>query len=141
MKYALLKSAETGSALLPVVKHIDQDKISTFGVITGSTGAVHVDPVYCAAAPVKTTLAHGFLTMAYVSEMMETNFGVDWAHSGEIEVKFIGAARPGDSVVARGTITETADSPEGEKISCAVEVVNQRDEKVLVGTASLLLKP
>ena len=86
MKYALLQTVEAGASLIPVVKHLNQDKIDMFGVLSGATGSVHVDPVYCANSPFKTTLAHGFLTMAYASEMMELNFGMDWATSGEIEV-------------------------------------------------------
>ena len=80
MKYALLQTVEAGASLIPVVKHLNQDKIDMFGVLSGATGSVHVDPVYC--APFKTTLAHGFLTMAYASEMMELNFGMDWSPEG-----------------------------------------------------------
>ena len=140
MKYALLKAIEEGSTLLPVVRHLNQDKIDTFAVLSGATGSIHVDPVYCAGTPFKTTLAHGFLTMAYVSEMMEINFGTDWACSGEIEVKFIGQAHPGDTVYTQGTITKIEERPNGRYIECALAVLNQNDQKVLVGTAGVLKK-
>ena len=113
MKYALLQTVEAGASLIPVVKHLNQDKIDMFGVLSGATGSVHVDPVYCANSPFKTTLAHGFLTMAYASEMMELNFGMDWATSGEIEVKFIGQAHPGDTVLTQGTVTKAEERENG----------------------------
>ena len=131
---------EPGTALISVVKHIDQDKIDTFGVLSGSTGSVHVDPVFCANSPFKTTLAHGFLTMAYVSEMMEINFGMDWAKTGTIEVKFIGQAHPGDTVLTQGTITSAEQTAEGLRLDCDLSVISQNEKKVLVGTASLVYK-
>ena len=120
MKYALLQTVEAGASLIPVVKHLNQDKIDMFGVLSGATGSVHVDPVYCANSPFKTTLAHGFLTMAYASEMMELNFGMDWATSGEIEVKFIGQAHPGDTVLTQGTVTKgvCAHRPQSSRWKC-----------------------
>ena len=32
MKYALLQTVEAGASLIPVVKHLNQDKIDMFGV-------------------------------------------------------------------------------------------------------------
>lgn len=140
MRYALLKTMEPGTPLIPVFKHIDQNKIDKFGVLSGSTGSVHVDPAFCANLPFKTTLAHGFLTMAYASEMMEVNFGMDWAVTGSIEVKFVGQAHPGDTVLTQGTITGTERTAEGLRVECELSINNQNDKKVLAGTASLVCK-
>ncbi|MDB7831877.1 MaoC family dehydratase [Intestinimonas butyriciproducens] len=140
MKYALLQTVEAGASLIPVVKHLNQDKIDMFGVLSGATGSVHVDPVYCANSPFKTTLAHGFLTMAYASEMMELNFGMDWATSGEIEVKFIGQAHPGDTVLTEGRVTKVEEREDGLYVECALTVLNQVGGNVMVGTASLIKK-
>ena len=140
MKYALLQTVEAGASLIPVVKHLNQDKIDMFGVLSGATGSVHVDPVYCANSPFKTTLAHGFLTMAYASEMMELNFGMDWATSGEIEVKFIGQAHPGDTVLTEGTVTKVEEREDGLYVECALTFLNQAGGNVMVGTASLIKK-
>lgn len=140
MKYALLQTVEAGASLIPVVKHLNQDKIDMFGVLSGATGSVHVDPVYCANSPFKTTLAHGFLTMAYASEMMELNFGMDWATSGEIEVKFIGQAHPGDTVLTQGTVTKAEERENDLYVECALTVLNQAGGNVMVGTASLIKK-
>ena len=99
-----------------------------------------MDPVYCANSPFTTTLAHGFLTMAYASEMMELNFGMDWATSGEIEVKFIGQAHPGDTVLTQGTVTKAEERENGLYVECALTVLNQAGGNVMVGTASLIKK-
>lgn len=137
MIHALQKNITVEQKLIPVVKHLNQDKINRFAVTSGATGAIHVDPEYCKNTPYKTTLVHGFLTMAYISEMMEINFGGDWALSGELDVKFISAAKPGDSVIAGGTIKEVL---EDRGIVCDVEVVNQNACQVVIGTASLKLR-
>ena len=111
MRYALLKTMEPGTPLIPVFKHIGQPP-----------------------------LAHGFLTMAYASEMMEVNFGMDWAVTGSIEVKFVGQAHPGDTVLTQGTITGTEQTAEGLRVECELSINNQNDKKVLAGTASLVCK-
>ena len=137
MRYALLKSIDVGKGLIPVVKQISQDKIDAFAVSTGSTGAIHVDPKYCAQSSLKKTLAHGFLTMAYVSEMMEINFGLDWTYTGYIEVKFIGQAHPGDTVVTKGVITQVEERTGKTHITCSLSAQNQEGKDILVGSASL----
>ena len=139
MKYRMLQNIAEGQPLIPVVKHISQDKISRFGVVTGSTGPVHVDPSYCAASPLKTTLAHGFLTMAYLCEVMENNFGMAWNRSGVLDVKFVGAARPGDSLLVSGTVESVRHTDEGEVVACRINIVSQTGAVVLAGSTSVVL--
>lgn len=139
MRYPLLKEVYKGSNLLPIIKHISQEKINKFGVASGSTGAVHVDPEFCKTMPFKTTLAHGFLTLAYVSEMMEINFGTDWAYSGELEVKFIGTASPGDSLIINGKIIEVTTEGSNNLVTCEVIVENHLGNKVLVGNTKIVI--
>lgn len=140
MKYTMIKDISINKTLIPIVKHINQEKINKFGIATGSTGAVHVDPIYCNKLPFKTTLAHGFLTLAYASEMMEINFGIDWAYTGDIEVKFVGAAKPGDSIIVSGTISNVEVLNGKSKIYCNIDMKNQNEDKILVGTASVILE-
>lgn len=138
MKYALLKQIQEGVSLLPVVKHISQDKINCFSVVSDATEAVHVDPEYARNSPIKTTLANGFMSYGYICEVMENNFGIDWMVSGELEVRFIGAIRPGDSVVVGGIIERVAQTEEGLQVNCKVNVCNQAGDECVVGSTSLV---
>jgi 3-hydroxybutyryl-CoA dehydratase len=139
MRRALLRDVKAGASLLPVIKHISQDKINYFSVISDATDAVHVDAEYCRNSPIKTTLANGFLTYGYICEMMENNFGPDWMLSGEIEVKFIGAVRPNDALVVGGVIEKVAEAEGKTAVSCKVAAVNQDGADCVVGSTKLVL--
>lgn len=56
---------------------IDQQRINLFADATGDHQWIHVDPVRAAAGPFGTTVAHGFLTLSLVPEMLSTAFGID----------------------------------------------------------------
>lgn len=53
--------------------HISQDRINAFGEVTEDTQWIHTDPERAAAeSPFKTTVAHGFLTLAMLSKMTDS---------------------------------------------------------------------
>ena len=51
---------------------IDQSKIDLFAQATGDHQWIHTDPVKASAGPFKTTIAHGFLTLSLIPEMIRT---------------------------------------------------------------------
>ena len=51
---------------------VTQDRINAFAAATSDDQWIHVDPVRAAAAPLKTTIAHGFLTLSLVSLLVRT---------------------------------------------------------------------
>lgn len=139
MRYALLKEIKEGASLIPVVKHLNQDKIDKFGQATGSIGFIHVVPEYCAVRPMKKTLAHAFLNVAYASEVMEINFGKPWQYTGVIEAKFVGQAHPGDVMFVNGTITSIEEVDGKKKVSCDIKITNQDDKTIVVATTSVCI--
>ncbi|MBP8671746.1 MAG: MaoC family dehydratase [Sphingobium sp.] len=68
---------------------IDQSRIDQFAEVTGDHQFIHVDPVAAAQTPFRGTIAHGFLSLAMLSEMgmaiipavsgtkMEVNYGLN----------------------------------------------------------------
>jgi 3-hydroxybutyryl-CoA dehydratase len=126
--------------LLGVVKHLSQEKINRFAGISGGTGLIHVDPEFGKKTRFQSTLAHGILLLAYLSEMMKNNFGKPWFTSGDLEIKFVGPAKPGDTMVTRGKIQGMNVIQNRMQVTCLVWVENQRKEKVAEGDALLTLE-
>jgi acyl dehydratase len=50
---------------------IDQDRINAFADVTEDHQFIHVDPERAKSTPFRTTVAHGFLTLALLSRMAE----------------------------------------------------------------------
>ncbi len=55
---------------------ITQDRIHEFAKATGDTQWIHVDAQRALTGPFGTTIAHGFLTLSLMSEMMASAFSI-----------------------------------------------------------------
>lgn len=53
---------------------IEQDRINAFADVTEDHQLIHTDPVRAAASPFGGTIAHGFLTLSFLSRMLEQAF-------------------------------------------------------------------
>ena len=128
-----------GMVLGPVTKHITQEKINLYAEASGDFNPIHVDPAFAANTPFKGTIAHGMLSLAYVSEMMTSIFGQRWLSGGKLRAKFKEAARPGDTLTISGKVDciETRDNV--SYANCAFECRNQKGETVASGEAVVRL--
>lgn len=137
MFHPLLQDYQDNAQLIPLVKHVSQEKIDQFAVVAEGVGSIHVDRQFAGKTPFHATLAHGFVFVAYVSEMMENNFGLPWLENGALEIKNIGPANPGDTLVISGTVEKIETEGSTTKISCRVLVENHNNDKVAVGETSI----
>jgi acyl dehydratase len=71
---------------------------------------------------------------------MKNNFGKPWFTSGDMDIRFVGPAKPGDTLVARGKIQKMNVIQEKTQVSCLVWIENQRREKVVEGNTQLILE-
>jgi 3-hydroxybutyryl-CoA dehydratase len=122
------------------VKHLSQEKINRFAGVSGGTGFIHVDPEFGKKTRFQSTLAHGILLLAYLSEMMKNNFGIAWFTSGDMEIRFVGPAKPGDTLVTRGKIQKINTAGNKSRVNCSVWVENHRQKKVAEGETQLTLE-
>jgi acyl dehydratase len=139
MSQPLLPNPQEGTELFGVVKHLSQEKINRFASVSGGTGMIHVDPEFGKKTRFQSTVAHGILLLAYVSEMMKNNFGKPWFTSGDMDIRFVGPAKPGDTLVARGKVQKMNAIQDKTQVSCLVWIENQRKEKVADGNTQLML--
>ncbi len=122
-----------GAALPAVERQINQEKIARYAHVSGDLNPLHIDPEFASRTPFGGVVAHGLLTLAYLSESLTQAFGQAWLAGGRLRVRFRAPARPGDAVTAGGRITAV----EGAMVRCAVEVRNQRGEVLISGEAEI----
>ncbi|MCH8801630.1 MAG: MaoC family dehydratase [Chloroflexi bacterium] len=122
------------SGLAVVSKEISQEQLNAYARASGDDNSLHLDPEFAAGTQFGGIIAHGMLTLAFVSEMMAAAHGRDWLESGGIRVRFKGAAYLGDRV-------EAWSGPAKEKGSSRTYPVGVRNstsgQELIAGTASL----
>ena len=129
------------SKALPVVaRTITQDQLDAYAQVSGDRNPLHLDAQFAATTHFGGIIAHGMLTLAFISEMMAAEFQKPWLESGALRVRFRGAAYVGDSVETSGSVKKEETRPGGKHLTCAVVVSSQNGQELVSGTATLLKK-
>jgi 3-hydroxybutyryl-CoA dehydratase len=135
----MLTDIQEGKALNPVVKHITQEKINLYAEASGDFNPIHVDESFAAKTPLGGTIAHGMLSLAYVSEMMTSAFGRGWLSGGKLRAKFKEPARPGDTLTINGKVNCIERKDDISYANCNFECCNQKGETIVAGEAIVKL--
>ena len=94
------------SGLATISNEINQDQLIAYAKASGDDNPLHLDLKFAAGTQFGGIIAHGMLTLAFVSEMMAAAHGRDWLESGGLRVRFKGAAYLGDRVEAWGNLAK-----------------------------------
>ena len=122
------------SGLAVVSKEISQEQLNAYARASGDDNSLHLDPEFAAGTQFGGIIAHGMLTLAFISEMMAAAHGRDWLESGSLRIRFKGAAYLGDRVGAWGVLAKE----QGSARTYSVGVINSASGLELVsGTAGL----
>ncbi|MGE3840534.1 MAG: MaoC family dehydratase [Vicinamibacterales bacterium] len=106
---------------------ITQDQIDRFAEITGDPQWIHVDPERAAReSPFGTTIAHGFLTLSYVSVLARKTMrfartGVSLNY-GLNKVRFVSPVPAGSRIRARFTPAAVETVPGGTQVTWHVVI-------------------
>ncbi len=120
-----------------ISKEINQRQLNAYAKASGDDNPLHLDPEFAAGTQFGGIIAHGMLTLAFVSEMMATAHGRDWLESGGLRVRFKGAAYLGDRVEAWGN----AAKEQGASRTYSVGVRNSANgQELITGAAGLTIK-
>src|SRR5471032_2713389 len=112
---------------------VTQERINAFAAATGDDQWIHVDPARAAASPLKTTIAHGFLTLSLVSllvrstiafppQRMAINYGVN-------RVRFIAPVPAGARIRARIAPKAVDDVTDGIQVTWNITLEREGAEK------------
>lgn len=127
-----------GDELAPVRKSITQEKINEYAQASGDFNPLHIDPEFAKTTFYGGTIAHGLLSLAYISEMMAKSFAKGWLAGGKLTVSFLAPVRPGDTITARGVVKQKKEDSGKRQVVCEVFCENQNGERVIAGEASAL---
>jgi acyl dehydratase len=123
---------------------LDQRKIELFAEATGDHQWIHVDPEAAAKGPFGTTVAHGYLSLSLlpdllgrVLEVTDARMGVNY---GIEKMRFTAPVPSGSRVRLKPTIRNAERRGEGVLYNVAVEVEIEGAEKpALVGEVVYLV--
>ena len=131
-------SSPCAGGKLPVIeKVVSEERLVEYARVSGDHNPLHLDAEFASATQFGGIIAHGMLTLAYVSEMLTSAFGRSWLESGKLKVRLKGPAYPGDEVRTWGHIVKEEPTGVGVAIECSVGLRNSRGEEIIAGVAYL----
>lgn len=122
------------SDLPAVSRTITQERLTAYAAASGDDNPLHLDAGFAAGTRFGGIIAHGMLTLAFISEMMTAYLGERWLTGGLLRVRFRGAAYLGDRVETWGRAAKSSNEP------CAFSVGLRNPltgENLITGTASV----
>lgn len=140
-KGTLLKTLSAGAPLPAFQKTITQVDIDRYARVSGDFNPIHISPEYARSTPLGTTVAHGMLLLAYISQVMTKAFGRAWLESGKMYARFRSPARPGDAISISGTVTRVDRCSGKTTVHCEISCCNQNGEELISGYTEVQLTP
>lgn len=117
-----------------VSKTISESDVYAFAGITGDFNPVYVNKKEADQSRFGGQVCHGMLVSSFISNVLGTKLpGPGTIYKGQ-NSKFLAPVYIGDTITARVTVTEI----DGKKVTLHTDVINQRGEKVITGTADVL---
>ena len=122
------------SDLPAVSRTITQERLTAYAAASGDDNPLHLDEGFAAGTRFGGIIAHGMLTLAFISEMMTAHLGERWLAGGSLRARFKGAAYLGDQVETWGRAAKSSDN----LLAFNVGVRNPATgEDLIAGTASV----
>jgi len=112
---------------------ITEKTIKDFAEATGDFNPVHLDQAYAEKTYFKGRIAHGVLSVGYISSVMGNLLPGPGGILLSQDVKFLAPVRIGDTVTAKVEVIEVI--PEKNRIKVKTTCTNQKGQVVVEGTA------
>ena len=127
-------STKTPSDIPTISRQITAEKLVAYAAASGDDNPLHLDADFAKGTRFGGIIAHGMLTLAFISEMLAASLGERWLCSGALRVRFKGAAYLGDTVETWGRNEKSTKGTD----SFAVGVRNKTTgEDLITGTATV----
>jgi acyl dehydratase len=124
---------------------VDQDRIDAFAAVTGDRQWIHIDPERAKEGPFGTTVAHGYLTLSLLPELVGEVYRVEGTRAainyGLERVRFPTPLPSGSRVQASVELLAVTPRPEGARVQLRVTVHREghAERPVLVAETITLL--
>lgn len=115
---------------------VTQEHIVAFAEVSGDHNPVHLDAEFAARTPFKGVIAHGMLSVGFISAVLGTALpGRGAIYMGQT-LKFLAPVRPGDEVRTRVEVAEVV--AEKKRVVCRTTCY-VGDTVVIDGEATLMV--
>jgi 3-hydroxybutyryl-CoA dehydratase len=128
-----------GENIPPLTRKVTQEKINRYAEASGDYNPIHIDPEFAKDTYFKGTIAHGLLSLAYISQMMNTWLGEFWLKDCTLDVTFLSPIFPGDEVIANGTVVEIKEENNKKNIICQVYCDGINGRRYITGIATITI--
>lgn len=129
-----LGGVRIGDAIPEFRRKVTQEQINRYAEASGDRNPLHTDPDFAKQTLFRRTIAHGLLTLSFLSQAMAAWDWKGWAFGGGLDIKFLGPVYPEDEIVVRGTVAAFEVTDEGVYAVCDVACTVE-DRTVITGTA------
>jgi acyl dehydratase len=126
-----LKVGDTHEAV--VIENVNRSHIVKYAGASGDFNPLHHDDTFAQKAGYPTVFAHGMLSMGLTGKML-----TDWLGAANLKkygVRFTRQVFPGDTLTAKGEVTEVQEEGGKQLVTVRVVTVNQNGESVVEGQA------
>ena len=124
---------------LPIIRRsITQSVIDQYAKASGDFNPIHIDQQFAENSPFKSTIAHGLMIASSISHMLSEAFGISWANSGQLSLRFRSPVLEGDSISTFGQIKNIVCQNELIEIDCNVGVKKDNGQDAITGQAKLI---
>ena len=130
-----------GNALPTITQTVTQEQLVEYSAASNDHNPLHLDPEFAMSTQFGGIIAHGMLTLSFVSQMLLTAFGRDWLESGALRVRFRGAAYVGDQVETWGEIAKREELQSHSRVTCTVGLRRCNDGQELISGGATVNLP
>jgi len=116
---------------------VTENDIIQFAAVSGDTNPIHLDETYASATPFKGRIAHGLLSVGFVSAVLGTKLPGPGAVYVTQNLRFKGPVRIGDRVVAKVELVEL----DPARSRATFKTICQVGDKVVIDGDAVLMVP
>ena len=128
-----------GDDLPTVEKTITQERIERYAEASGDFNPIHVDKDFAGGSQFGSTIAHGMMIAASISEMATLAFKEDWSRGGRLKIRFKAPVYPGETVTTFGKVKSVRERNGAREVTCSVGVRKQNGEDAITGAATVTI--
>jgi 3-hydroxybutyryl-CoA dehydratase len=118
-------------------KTVTAGDIDTFAALSGDTNPVHLDQAYAETTPFKARIAHGMLSVGFISAVLGTKLPGPGAVYMSQTLRFKAPVKIGDTVTATCTVTDLI----AEKRRAILSTICKVGDTVVIEGEAMVMVP
>jgi 3-hydroxybutyryl-CoA dehydratase len=128
---------KAGDSLQGFDRLVTQEQIDAYANASGDFNPIHLDAEFARNTQFGQRIAHGMLVLAFVSEMLTTNFPDTWHTGGRLKIRFRSPVFPGETVSIFGEVASVSGSGPGTVLELKIGCRKPDGSEAISGEASV----